>query len=259
MHSPSGILANLPTGLRTPLIDCYNSIISSYSEHRWEPSELNGGKFCEVVYSIISGYIAGTFPPSPSKPSNMFDACQALGKIPANPGLIGDRSVRILIPRVLPFLYEIRNNRGVGHVGGDVDPNYMDSTAVVNISSWILAELIRVFHNVTTIEAQEMADCLIERRHPLVWEIENVRRVLDSTLKVRDQTLVLLHTRPAWTMASDLFSWVEYSREDLFKARILNPLHKARLIEFDKINDRARISPLGVTEVEKVILRNSFS
>ena len=135
MNSSNSILANLPIGLRTPLIDCYNSIVSNYMEHKWEPSELNGGKFCEIVYSIISGYVAGSFPANPSKPPNIVDACQALGKIPPNHGLIGDRSVRILIPRVIPFLYEIRNNRGVGHVGGDVDPNFMDATAVVNTCS----------------------------------------------------------------------------------------------------------------------------
>jgi hypothetical protein len=259
MQSPSIILVNLPIGLRQPLIDYYNSILSSYSEHRWEPSELNGGKFCEVVYTIISGYIAGSFPPGPSKPSNMVDACQALSKISPNQGLVGDRSIRILIPRVLPFLYEIRNNRGVGHVGGDVSPNFMDSMAVVNIVSWIMAELIRIFHNVTTVEAQEMADYLVERRLPLVWELENVRRVLKPSMKVREQTLLLLHTRSGWTKVSELFHWVEYSKENLFRVRILIPLHKERLIEFDKTEDRARISPLGVKEVEEVILRSSDS
>jgi len=59
------------------------------------------------------------------------------------------RSFQILIPRLLPALYEIRNNRGVGHVGGDVDPNYMDATMVVGAVKWIMGELTRVFHSVS--------------------------------------------------------------------------------------------------------------
>jgi len=254
MQSSNNILANLPEGLRGKLIECYNKIVSNYAEHKWEPSELNGGKFCEIVYSIISGYLTGSFPNAPSKPSNMADACQALGKIPANQGLAGDRSARILIPRVLPFLYDIRNNRGVGHVGGDVDPNFMDATAIVYNSSWILGELIRIFHNVNTTEAQDMVDALIERKHRLVWEIEDVRRVLDPKMKVSDQVLILLHTKPSWVNESDLLKWTEYRRADLFKTRILDSLHKSRMIEFDKIQSRARISPLGVSEAENIIV-----
>lgn len=259
MHAPNKILANLPSGLRDPLINSYNSILSNFSEHRWEPSELNGGKFCEIVYCILNGYLIGNFPLSPSKPSNMVDACQALSNIPANSSLPGYRSARILIPRALPFLYEIRNNRGVGHIGGEVDPNYMDAMAVVNMSSWVLAELIRIFHSVTIQEAQELVNSLVERKHPLVWELENLRRVLDPKMNMSDQVLVLLHTKPSWIGVSDLFKWVEYSRLDLFKSRILAPLHKSRTIEFDKDKGKVRISPLGIREVEDNIVQIGLS
>jgi hypothetical protein len=49
----------------------YQEIISNYLERRWEPAELNGGKFCEAVYSIINGAVKGSFPAKASKPSNM--------------------------------------------------------------------------------------------------------------------------------------------------------------------------------------------
>src|SRR4029079_6642275 len=113
---------------------------------RWEPSELNGGKLCEVAYSILKGYVDGRMPPRPKKPRNMVDACRALE---AADDSVFPRSVRIQIPRMLIALYEIRNNRGVGHVGGDVNPNEMDSRVVLETSKWIMAELVRLFHNLT--------------------------------------------------------------------------------------------------------------
>src|SRR5882762_10299640 len=154
MLNSSKVLTGIPAGLRDPLLQSYQEIVTNFAEHRWEPSELNGGKFCEVAYTIINGCIKGSFPSKPSKPSNMVDACRGLEATKADPQRVGDRSLRVLIPRTLQALYEIRNNRGVGHVGGDVDPNLMDATAVYSNASWILAELVRVFHNVKTPEAQ---------------------------------------------------------------------------------------------------------
>jgi hypothetical protein len=255
MLDPSKVLAGVPAGLRDPLFQCYQDIGTNFVEHRWEPSELNGGKFCEVVYSIVNGVISGHFPPKPSKPRNMLAACQALENTPAQANRVGDHSLRVLIPRVLPALYDIRNNRGVGHVGGDVNPNLMDATVVYGMASWTLAELVRIFHGVPTKEAQETVDALVERKIGLVWEVEKFRRVLDPAMGKGDQALVLLYLRPSWVDEQDLFAWVEYSTKTLFRRNILESFHKERLIEYDVNLRRAHISPLGSARVETQILK----
>jgi hypothetical protein len=248
------ILASLRSGLRDPLLKTIREIAANYLEHRWEPSELNGGKFCEVTYSIVEGAINGTFPPRPSKPRNMVAECRALEGIPANPNLPGDHSLRILIPRLIAALYDIRNNRGVGHIGGDVDPNFMDATAVYSVASWILAELVRIFHEVTTAQAQDVVTTLIERKSPLIWEIEGKKRVLDTSLSNTDQVLVLLYGNMSWVAERDLFDWIEYSNPSVFRKTILAKLHRNRLIEYDEAQSRAKISPIGIKEVEQKIL-----
>jgi hypothetical protein len=249
-------LAELPDALRGAVLKTFLEIAANYVEHRWEPSELNGGKFCEAVHTILLGSVRGAFPVSPSKPPSLVDACRALEKCPENSNRVGDRSLRILIPRVLPALYEIRNNRGVGHIGGDVDPNFLDATAVYAMASWVLAELVRIFHNVSTKEAQEAVDALVERKIPLIWEVPdiNIRRVQEPEMDHSDQVLLLLHQRPAWVLERDLVAWVEYSSSSMFRTRVLQPLHKSRLIELDAKRRRARISPLGSKDVEQRIL-----
>lgn len=254
MIDPSRVLAALPQALREELLDSYQKIMSNYLERRWEPLELNGGKFCEVVYSIIDGALKGSFPANASKPANMLAACQALEKQSADPNRVGDRSLRVLIPRLLPVLYEIRNNRGVGHVGGDVDPNHMDAEAVQAMASWAMAELVRIFHGVKTEEAQETVDALVERKSPIIWEVLGKKRVLDAKMTAKNQVLVLLHHSTGWVSAADLLSWVEYSKPNNFRFAVLKPLHEARLIEFDGVNRRASISPLGVKKVEDELL-----
>jgi hypothetical protein len=180
----SSILSGIPVGLREPLLNAFNSIVRNFREGRWEPSELNGGKLCEVVYTILAGYVAGTFPHKPKKPRNMVDACLALEHADRS---VFPRSVRIQIPRALIALYEVRNNRGVGHVGGDVDPNHMDALLVLNMSKWIMAELVRIFHGLTTMAATEAVESLIEKTLPLVWEINGKKRILNPALSMKDK------------------------------------------------------------------------
>ncbi len=254
MISSSALFAALPSTLREELLDCHREIIRNFTERRWEPAELNGGKLCEVVYTVLDGALSGVFAASASKPSNMVDACRSLEARPPNHTRAGDRSLRILIPRLLPFLYEIRNNRGVGHVGGEVDPNHEDAEAVVCLANWLMAELVRIFHGVSLEEAQAAVDSLVQKRHPLVWEVEGTRRVLDTRMSKSDQTLVLLYSVSGWADVKTLCGWVEYSSLSLFKSNILSRLHATRMIEYDAASGRAQITPLGIQLAEASLL-----
>ena len=248
------LLSAVPDGLRSPLIETYREISANYAEHRWEPSELNGGKFSEVVYTIISGALSGTYALSPTKPQNMRNSCLALEQT-ATTGAPGARSLRILIPRMILSLYEVRNNRGVGHVGGDVNPNLMDATVVFAMSSWILAELIRVFHFLSTDEAQEAVDALSERKLPLVWSPGGeLKRVLSNALSISDQTLLLLHQHVGWMDDDTLFKSVEYSNKSVYRNKVLKALHKDRLLEYNISTRSVKISPKGSGHVEHTIV-----
>jgi hypothetical protein len=250
---PSGeeILGLLPRELRNELLAAYTRIVKNYRERRWEPSELNGGKFCEVVYTILRGYVDGTFPAAAAKPRNMVDACHSLEQAPSS---AFSRSVRIQIPRMLIALYEIRNNRGVGHVGGDVDPNHIDATCILQMSKWILGELVRVFHNVETKTASDAIESIVERVVPIVWEIDGRLRVLDTDLTMKDKTLVLLYHHSESVHESDLVRWAEHSNASVFRRDILRKAHKQKLIEYNPTTRMVTISPKGIEYVEETIL-----
>jgi hypothetical protein len=254
MITASQALNSIPLGLRQPLIDCYNEVCRNYAQSRWEPAELNGGKFSEVVYTIIEGTLTGNFASAPSKPQNFATACRALEAMPST-SRPGDRSLRILIPRVLVALYEIRNNRGVGHVGGDVNPNHMDSTLVHAATSWVIAELIRVFHSLTTTEAQSLVDALVERKLPIIWDLGEIKRVLSTAHSAAEQTLLLLYSEAGWVLESNLVKWVEYGDLSKFRSRILLKLHQSRMIEYSKQRGAALISQLGISEVETNLIK----
>jgi hypothetical protein len=240
----------IPPTLRTELIDTFSQIEHNFRERRWEPSELNGGKLCEIVYTIIRGHIDGNFPPSASKPANMVDACKQLEQAPAT----FPRSFRIQIPRVLIALYEIRNNRGVGHVGGDVNPNEMDAACVLQMSKWTITELVRAFHSTTTEEAEALVAAVTEREIPLIWVVDGIHRVLDTNLSMADKTLAILYAVSGGMTELELLSSVEHSNPSTYRRDVLRKLHKMRLLEFNEATRVTKISPLGSVHVEKNIL-----
>jgi hypothetical protein len=193
--------------------------------------------------------VDGAYPAKSSKPSNMVDACRALEQASSHP-----RPVRIQIPRMLVALYEIRNNRGVGHVGGDVDPNHMDATCVLEISKWIISELVRLFHGTSTEEATRAVDALVERTHPAVWKVGQNLRVLDHNKSMRDKMLILAYHNSGPVHEADIFRWVEHSNAAVFRRDVIRPAHKTRLIEYDQASSTLEISPRGIAYVEDRLL-----
>ncbi len=249
MITASTALSAIPSGLRDPLLKEYQTIVQNFLEQRWLPTELHGGRFSETVYTILEGHANKAYAAAPTKPSNFPLACQNLEKIklPHIP-----HSFQITIPRMLPALYDVRNNRNVGHVGGDVDSNHMDAVAVLSMSNWIMGELVRVFHKLTTAQAQQLVDALVEVRMPAVWTGANgVKRVLENTLKLHEKVLLLTAVTPE-VSSKQLLEWIEYG-DDKYVLRTIRKLHTGRFLEFDEKVDKILILPPGTLAIEKLI------
>lgn len=241
----SSAFSQLPIGLREELVAEYRQIIKNFAERRWSASELSAGRFCEIVYSILDGRAKSLFPLKASKPNDFVASCRKLESNSHQP-----RSFQILIPRMLPALYEVRNNRGVGHVGGDVDPNYMDATAVVSMCNWIMGELVRVLHSTSTEDAQALVDSLSGRHVPLVWQIGEEKKILDPSLSLKEQILVLLASHPGPVEIETLRVWTMYKNKSYFRA-LIKKLSDDRLVHVDQ--NQVEILPPGSNAAEDII------
>ena len=154
---------------------------------------------------------------------------------------------------MLPALYEIRNNRNVGHVGGDVDPNEMDSRYVAFTARWIIAEMVRVFYGVALTEAQGIVHACVQFDIPEIWAVAGVKRVMVTGLSARQQAIVLLYSSNGTATADDLIRWIEYGNPSRFVNSVLRQLHEDRLLEYDAVTRNAILSPRGVKEVQKIL------
>jgi len=247
------VLTQIPATLRNELIKSFNQIVRCYREMHWEPSELNGGKLCEVVYTVLKGRVDGHYPSKASKPRNMVDACKNLEQETSF-----SRSIRIQIPRMIVSLYEIRNNRGVCHVGGDVDPNHMDATVVLYMAKWIMSELVRIFHNIDVQSATEVVEHITDRTLPIIWCVEDKVRILNTDLTMLEKTLLVLYFQKNPVGEIFLVTCVEHTNPSVYRRDVLKKAHKKKLIEYDQSNKLVYISPKGINQVEESIDINNF-
>jgi len=256
MVTAAQALASIPPGLRDPLLEEYRTIVQNFLEQRWLPSELSGGRFSEIVYTILDGHAKKSYAAAPSKPANLPEACKKLEskKLPHIP-----HSFQILIPRMLPALYDVRNNRNVGHVGGDVNPNHMDAVVVLSMANWVMAELVRVFHSLSIAQAQQLVDALAEVRLPVIWEGENgIKRVLRPELKLHEQILLLVAACVPDASVDGIIEWVEHDNTK-YVMTTMRKLHAERKIELTERTRRVRILPPGSKAVQDLIRKKNLT
>jgi len=222
----------LPGILVDALLDSYKEIKENFYLERHEPAELNGGKFVEACYRIIDHETKGSFAPIGTHTPDMIGKLRAFEQLPSSTSV---ESFRIHIPRALVTIYNIRNKRGVGHLGGDVNPNFADASFIVTCVDWILAELLRIHYTCSLDKAQKMVDSIIIRPSFLVHKIEDIRRVLNPSLKHKDQVLIILASEhPAPIKDQQLYEWIEPKSKSTFFNSVLKKLHSERYIEYKK-------------------------
>jgi len=251
LPAPADALRGLPAGLRQDLLGAFDEIVTNYRERRWEPSELNGGKLCEAAFTVVDGYLdGGQYAARATKPPRFNEACLGLER--KYPKTSTNHSARITIPRLLLGLYDVRNNRGVGHAGGDVDPNQMDATLLLYGAKWVLAEIVRLIHEVTTEEATLLVDALVQREVAWVWSSADLKRVLKGGLTWKQQTLALLLSEVGPVSVEDLVRWLEHPQIRDYR-KVLRQLHAARHIEYDEATHSVRLLPPGVVAAEALV------
>jgi hypothetical protein len=246
-------LGAIPASFRSKIIASYIELRRRFAEGRHDSAGMSVGKLCESVLRFLQHHLTGTSAPFGTQIPNLSAECEKLGQTSKT---AGPESLRIIIPRALSFMYTVRNKRGIGHIGGDVDANGIDSATMVRVADWVMAELLRVFHNLSLEDAQSLVDSIATRNLPLVWEVGGRRRILAGGLDYKEQVLLLLASAPTaqGVLTEDLVDWTEHSNSTVFKRSVLGALHQARLIEYDRETELVTLSPSGAKHVEDMII-----
>jgi hypothetical protein len=245
-------LSGIPSQFRSHIIGSYESLKAAFAEAKFDLCGLRAGKFAEAMLRYLQHSLTGKFIPFGKKIPNYVGDCRALEQLPQDSG---PESFRVVMPRALSFLYTLRNKRGIGHIGGDVDANEIDAATSARVADWCLCETIRVVHTLSLEEAQDILNTVAVRQIPRVWQVVGKKRVLDPSMDYQSQTLLLLYSDTATGIPlEDLYNWTGHSNLTVYRRDVVAPLHKKRLIEYDRDTEMIILSPSGSKRVEQTIL-----
>ena len=245
----SAVQSQLATALPAKLVD---ELLEAHAEAKrnlylggLRLSEVEGGRFCEAAFRLLEHISQGSFT-SLGTQLKSESIIQKLENLPKNsyPDV-----VRIHIPRALRLVYDIRNKRDVAHLGDGIDPNLQDATMVASVLDWVLAEFIRLYHNVTANVAQQLVSEIVTRAVPVIQDFNGFPKVLKPNLAVSEHCLVLLYQRgDRGCTFQEIHAWVRpQMRANL--GRTLNNLVEAKdFAHFD--GNSYYVTRLGQQEVE---------
>jgi len=197
---------HFPSELVDNLLENYLLVKERYYTGKYREASSYGGRYAEAFLRIIQFIIDKTYTPLGTSISNFHDQVVHFGN---QPKILFHESIRLQIPKALDVLYDIRSKRDVGHLGGDINANYADATLSLTISSWTLAELIRIYYVADLTEAQKLVDNLIRIRVPIIQDFNGFLKILNPKLRLSEKIMVLAFQKGDMGVAlSDYLLWL---------------------------------------------------
>lgn len=225
------LAAKLDAKLVSELLDAHGEAKRNFYLGGLRLSAVEGGRFCEAAFRLLE-YVtkAKAFTPL-GKQLDTDKLIRDLSNLA--PAQFND-SLRLHIPRSLRLVYDIRNKRDAAHLADDIDPNLQDATLVVTVIDWVLAEFIRLYHDVPANTASKMVDGIVKRIAPVVQDFNGFLKILNPKLGVSDHSTVLLYQRGEdGATHAELEKWARPSMRANLK-RTLNALvDKKDYVHFD--------------------------
>lgn len=237
------VAAGIPTELVEELVEAFAEAKRRFYRDDLRPSEIEGARFSEAVFRILQWATSQKYTPLGKTLPSVDDLLKTLVNAHGS-----NDSIRMHIPRTLRLVYDVRNKRDVAHLGDGIDPNQQDATMVVRNMEWVLAELVRLYHNVSAMEAHGIIVDLVSKDVPLIQEFDGFPRVLKQ-LKASDHFLVLLYWRGVDGATYDeLNSWARAPMRANMR-RTLKQLDHRDLIHLR--SDKYVLTHLGERDVEE--------
>jgi hypothetical protein len=182
------IAAVIDASLAQQLVESYTKMQQRYYAGDWQPSELDGGQFCEAIaralYQVDTGIVDHSH-----LPNDIVN--QLKTRTPPSPHTL-DFKDRDHFCRVLQTTYKFRSDRGVAHVSATYTANHLDATLIVATVKWMFAEFLRLAWKRDRNEVVAIIEAIIQLEHPLIYELDGKPLILSNLLSTPEEILVLL-------------------------------------------------------------------
>jgi hypothetical protein len=227
------------------ILNRYSSSKTAYRSQDWEKCLLQGGKFCEEVMKAIHYIRTGEKVSSISLESESAELLKRHD--------IAD-SLRLLIPRAVRVLYDLRSRRGGAHTS--FNPNAMDSLFSISIVDWILAELVHLLCTSNPEESMKFATNVTAKAIPFAERFgEDVLVLLKGLSASKEIALILYAKYPERIKTGELFKWMNNHTKTNIRISLGN-LQKARLVHTN--SDGTVLTAAGIKFVEDEIIKKDI-
>lgn len=170
------------------VLETYESLIGKHRSGDLEGALTKSGRFVEHTLRLIEGKRTG------SVPSEIKSVAATIKNLEGDTNL--PESLRLLIPRTLyGMMYNLRSKRDAVHVK-EIDPKSIDVAMAISAASWVIAELLRLYHNS---DDERVNHCMLALTRTSIPFIETVDGETFVGLKVKPTTellLLLAHASP---------------------------------------------------------------
>jgi len=172
------------------LLNHFDESVKKFQSAEWEICIQKAGKFVEASIKSLADYCKISVPRG--REFKVSKLVEDLRK--ADPSKYDD-TVRLLIPRICVFIYDISSNRGARHDPDEINPNKMDAITVVQNISWILAEMTRFSQkgSLAPDQAIELVEELMEKKYPMFEEVDGRLYINKEGLSALDTAVLLLN------------------------------------------------------------------
>ncbi|MFQ3615888.1 MAG: hypothetical protein SNJ50_04220 [Cyanobacteriota bacterium] len=226
--------------LANQLVDEFISMERRYIQCDWEPAELDGGQFCEVLARVLYHTDSGNLNHSKS-----FDDCCKYIENDQVQHTMQPRQDALHLTRVLRTVYKFRSQRGAVHISPHYTPNHMDSKFVIESIRWCINEVLRIFWQGDRDKVAKTIRELLQFDVPCIGKFEDNLIVQRTDLVAEEEILVLLHYAGEIGFSRhEIGRYAQYSPSSVTKA-----LQKLSSPQFRQIillsNDRYRLTDLG--------------
>jgi hypothetical protein len=184
----TAIAPPLDASLTRQLLDEYVSMERRYVQRDWEPTELDGGQFCELLARVLYHQDSGRLSPAKS-----FDDCAEYIENEKVPHQLIPRQDPLILVRSLRTIYKLRSKRGAVHISPSYSANEMDSRYMIESIRWCMNETLRIFWRGDREAVAKAIRELIQFDVPCVGRFESAIVVQRTDLTAEEEILVLLH------------------------------------------------------------------
>jgi len=179
----------LDPSLTEALVDEFISLERRFIQRDWEPAQLDGGQFCEILGRIVYHQDSGNL-----NLNRKFEECISYVVNEQVPHAINPRSDALHICKVINTAYKFRSARGGVHISPSYKPNHMDSKVIIEMVRWAFADTLRKFWS--GVDREQVAKAVRELLSfdvPCIGKFEEVIIVQRTDLSAEQELLVLLH------------------------------------------------------------------